>query len=60
MASEERELDPTVSLGFVLVLPISRVTSVKEALSGLEGVRVVISRMGPPRTLWLVDREGPP
>ncbi len=60
MASEERELDPRVSLGFVLVLPISRVAAVKDALSDLEGVRVVISRMGPPRTLWLVDREGGP
>lgn len=58
MANEERELDPTVSLGFVLVLPISRVGAVKEALSDLEGVRVVISKMGPPRTLWI--REGSP
>ncbi len=55
MASEERELDPQVSLGFVLVLPISRVGAVKEALAKLEGVRVVISRMGPPRTLWIQE-----
>ncbi len=60
MASEERELDPRVSLGFVLVLPISLVAVVKEALSDLEGVQVVISRVGPPRTLWLVEGDGPP
>ena len=60
MADNERELDPRVSLGFVLVLPMSRIAAVQDALSDLEGVRVVISRLGPPRTLWLMDKEGGP
>ncbi|MEE9237179.1 MAG: hypothetical protein V3U52_05270 [Thermoplasmata archaeon] len=59
MANEERELDPRISLGFVLVLPISLVGAVKEALSDLEGVQVVISKMGVPRSLWIKEGKGP-
>ena len=50
-------LDPTVSLGFILNLPLSRVEEIRRFLLGLAGVRVVVSKLGPPRTLWI--REGP-
>ena len=53
-----RELDPTVSLAVVLSLPFSRVSEVKDALAGLPGVKVVLSRMGPPRSLWIRTGEG--
>jgi hypothetical protein len=53
----DRELDPRISLGIILVLPLSRVADVREALSVLEDVKVVVSKVGPPRTLWLADRE---
>ncbi len=58
---EEREndyeLDPVVSLGFVLGLPLSKVEAVRKALSGIDGVKLIVSRVGSPKTLWLVRRE---
>ncbi len=57
---EDRQLDPAISLAFVLNLRISKVAEVREALAALEDVRVVLSKIGPPRTLWLVEGDGPP
>ena len=57
---ENRQLDPTVSLAFVLSLRVSRIQDVREVLAGLEGVRVVLSKVGAPRTLWIQEGEGPP
>ncbi len=53
------DLDPKVSLAFVLTLRISRVEGVREALRGVEGVRIVTSRVGAPRTLWIQEGEAP-
>ena len=56
---EDRQLDPAISLAFVLNLRVSKVSEVREALAALEDVRVVLSRLGPPRTLWIQEGEGP-
>lgn len=56
---EDRQLDPAISLAFVLNLRVSKVSEVREALAALEDVRVVLSRLGPPRTLWIREGEGP-
>lgn len=58
--NEDHDLDPTVSLAFVLSLHVSKVEAVREALRKLEGVRVVLSKIGPPRTLWIREGDGPP
>ncbi len=57
---EDRQLDPAISLAFVLNLRISKVEAVREALRELEGVRVVLSKIGPPRTLWIKEGEESP
>ncbi len=57
--SEERELDPTTSLGFILNLKLSRVAAVRQALSDLEGVHIIISKLGPPRSLWITVGDKP-
>ncbi len=56
---DDRQLDPAISLAFVLNLRVSKVSEVREALAALEDVRVVVSRLGPPRSLWIREGEGP-
>ena len=48
-------LDPIVSLGFVLSLKLSEVEEVRAALSDRPGVRIVYTKVGPPRTLWIEE-----
>ncbi len=56
---EDRQLDPAISLAFILNLRVSKVAEVREALAGLEDIRVVVSRLGPPRSLWITEGEKP-
>ena len=53
------DLDPTITLGFILSLPLSRVKQVRDLLATLTDVRVVVSKLGVPRTLWIVEGDSP-
>ncbi len=55
--SEEGEMDPIVSLGFILKAKLSRVAAIRKVLSGLEGVHIIVSRLGEPRHLWIKGGE---
>ena len=61
---EEQEddygLDPMVSLGFILGVPLSKVEDIHRALDAVDGVKLIVSRVGAPRTLWLVRQDGEP
>ena len=52
-------LDPTISLAVVLNLKMSEVAAVRSALEGLPGVRVIVTKVGPPKTLWIKEGQGP-
>ncbi len=56
---EDRQLDPAISLAFILNLRVSKVSEVREALAALENVQVVVSRLGAPRSLWIREGERP-
>ena len=57
MDEREDELDPIISLGIILGVPLSKVEAVREALATLPDVRLIVSRVGAPRTLWLIRKE---
>ncbi len=54
---EEGEMDPIVSLGFILKARLSRVADIREVLSDMEGVRIIVSKLGEPRHLWIKGGE---
>ncbi len=56
---DERQLDPAISLAFILNLRVSKVSEVREALAALEGIQIVISKLGAPRSLWITEGRKP-
>ncbi len=54
------DLNPKVSLAMVLLLPFNRVEDVRRLLHSIEDVQVVLAKVGPPRSLWVVEADREP
>ncbi len=49
--------DPTVALAVILNCRLSELQAVKAALDSVPGARVVYSRVGTPRSLWVKSED---
>jgi hypothetical protein len=58
--SRASDLDPRVSLGMVLLLPLSRVPEIRRLIGGVPDVRVVLAKVATPRRLWITEADSEP
>ncbi len=56
----EDSSEDVVSHALVLTLPVSKVPAVRVAIEALGDVRIIATRTGSQRSLWIVRRDSPP